>query len=133
MIVNTQLSYKPFPSGLLPDPVKVFVRTAARALGCDQSFVALPLLSAVAAVIGNTRRIMLKRGWSEPAVIWTATIGESGSVKSPAFDCALEYIRAIQHREFVHHDEAMQLHEAEQLAYERDFQTWKRSKTTDPP
>ncbi len=125
--------FKSLPTSLLPDPLKCFVRTAARALGCDQSFVALPLLSAVAAVIGNTRRIMLKRDWSEPAVIWTGVIGESGSVKSPAFDCALKYIRAIQHREFVHHDEAMQLHEAEQLAYERDLQAWRRSKSSDPP
>jgi len=109
--------YKAFPSGLLPDPLKTLCRTAARAHGCDQSFVALPLLSAVAAVIGNTRRIMLKRSWSEPAVIWTGTIGESGSIKTPAFDCAMKYIRAIQHREFVHHDEAMQVYEAEQ-------QTW---------
>ena len=130
---HVPLKYKPFPSGLLPEPLKGFVRTAARALGCDQAFVALPLLSAVAGVIGNTRRIALKRGWSEPAIIWTATMGESGSVKSPAFDCAMKYVRDIQHREFVRHDEAMQLHEPDQLAYERDLQAWKRSKASDPP
>jgi len=54
--------YRPFPIDALPEPISAFVAEAARAIGCDESYVALPLLASVAAAIGNTRRIQLKRG-----------------------------------------------------------------------
>src|SRR5262249_15497742 len=38
-----------------------------------------------------TRTIRLKRGWEEPCVVWTAVVGDSGTLKSPA------YIRAVSH------------------------------------
>src|SRR5262249_48006894 len=46
---------------------------------------ALPALAAVASAIGNTRTIGLKRGWHEPSVVWSAIVGDSGTLKSPAY------------------------------------------------
>ena len=76
-------SWEPFPTHLLPYPLSDYVRAGAAAINCDESFVALPLLCSVAGAIGNTRRVKIKRTWSEPAVLWGATVGESGSAKSP--------------------------------------------------
>ena len=56
--------YTPFPVELLPEPIGGYVQEAARSIHCDPSYVALPLLSAIGAAIGNTRRIVLKRGAS---------------------------------------------------------------------
>ena len=53
--------YTPFPVELLPEPIGGYVQEAAHSIHCDPSYVALPLLSAIGAAIGNTRRIVLKR------------------------------------------------------------------------
>jgi hypothetical protein len=82
--------YQPFPVELLPEPIASFVRQLAVALGCDASYPALPALAVAASAIGNTRTLMLKRGWREPAVIWAATVGDSGTLKSPALAPVIE-------------------------------------------
>ena len=79
-------TFRPFPLAALPEPIRSYVDAGAAAVGCDPSFVALPMLSMLAGAVGNSRRILLKKGWSgwsEPCIIWTAIIGESGTTKSP--------------------------------------------------
>src|SRR5262249_43493926 len=63
-------AYQSFPLEALPEPVRAYVDASAAAIGCDHSYVALPMLSTLAAAIGNTRRALLKPGWSEPAIVW---------------------------------------------------------------
>jgi hypothetical protein len=89
----------PFPVGILPPVVCRFVACAARTIGCDPSQVAAPLLTAMAAAIGNTHRIELKAGWTEPPVLWMAIVGESGTHKTPAFKAALGPLKAAEARE----------------------------------
>ena len=127
--------YKPFPTNALPEPVRSFVTTSAKAVGCDPSYIALPMLSALASAIGNTRRIQLKRGWTEPPIIWTATIGESGTLKTPAFKLAMKPIRDLQGDALKRHAEEQAEYEGELLRYEKALATWKRSKAgdDDPP
>ena len=64
------LRHEPYPVDALPEPLCGFVRAGAKAIGCDPSYVALPLLTVLAAAIGGTRRLLLKRGWSAPAILW---------------------------------------------------------------
>ena len=52
--------FQPFPTEALPEPIRGFVEAGATAIGCDPSYLVLPLLSAVAAAIGNTRSRRLK-------------------------------------------------------------------------
>ncbi len=52
------------------------------------SYIFLPLLCAIASAIGNSRSILLKRGFIQPPIIWSAFIGRSGSRKSPALTAA---------------------------------------------
>lgn len=86
----------PFPVAALPAPMRQLVDEGAMAIGCAPSFIALPLLSAGAAAIGGTHAIELKAGWREPCIIWTAIVGDSGSMKTPAFKLVMDPIRAIQ-------------------------------------
>ena len=48
--------FAPFPVDALPQPVRGFVAAGARAIGCDASYVAMPLMTGLASAIGNTRR-----------------------------------------------------------------------------
>src|SRR5262249_11002289 len=85
--------------------VRAFVVQGADAMGCDQSYLALPALSVIASLIGNSRTIRLKRGWHEPAVIWTAIVGDSGTLKSPAVGAVAGPLYRLQEqliREFKH-------------------------------
>ena len=91
-----EVSAKPFPVDTLPEPLSGLVRAGSKALGCDPSYIALPLLAGLASAVGATRRIRLKSDWVEPCVLWAAIVGESGTLKSPAMSLALEPLRRLQ-------------------------------------
>src|SRR5262249_32658209 len=118
------IKWQSFPAQSLPEPLQSYVRAAAQAIGCDESYVALPLLAALAAAVGNTCRIQLKRGWTEPAVIWTVIIGESGTLKSPGMDAPLRPIRKRQAEAWQRHQNAVTEYEHLQLTYKADAAEW---------
>ena len=132
---DDDLAYRPFPVTTMPEPIRGFVHAGARAIGCDPSYLALPLLTAIAAAIGNTRRLELKRGWSAPPIIWGAIVGESGTAKTPAFKLVMRPIRERQRKALDRYMEAMKEFEIELARWEKDYGAWKRSKnaTGDPP
>ncbi|HQA44935.1 MAG TPA: DUF3987 domain-containing protein [Phycisphaerae bacterium] len=123
----------PFPVNALPEPVRSFVSKAAVAIGCDASFIALPLLAGLASAIGTTRRIALKRGWTEPAIVWAVVVGDSGTLKSPAIELALRPIRKRQRDAMRRHGVAMETYVIELAQYERELADWKRSKAQGEP
>ena len=88
--------WKPFPIEALPEPVRTYVRRSAAAIGVDRAYIATALLPALAAAIGNSRQIILKRGWVEPSVLWGVLVGDSGTLKSPSIDAAVKYVRKRQ-------------------------------------
>jgi len=120
------LTRQPFPVEALPEPIRSFVAKGARAIGCDPSYVALPLLAALAAAIGNTRRIQLKRGWTEPAIVWAAIVGESGTLKTPAFKLVMQPIRDMQAHKLKEYQAACEQYERDVLQYEAELTAWKR-------
>ncbi len=128
-------SYSEFPVDALPEPCRQFVDEATAAIGCDPSYVGVPLLAVLGGCIGNSAVVELKPGWWEPSVIWAAVIGESGTTKSPAFDTVtkpiyeaqLDMVREHQHA-LCEYQQAMALHAA-------DFAAWKGNgrKQGEPP
>jgi hypothetical protein len=88
--------FQPFPVESLPQPVQQFVTAQANSLNCDTSAVALPVLSVLASAIGGTRRIELKRGWSEPAILWTALVNEGPSPHEAIIAAAIVPLQARQ-------------------------------------
>jgi hypothetical protein len=129
------LAYRPFPVDALPEPIRGFVDAGARAIGCHLSYLALPLLTAIAAAIGNTRRLELKLCWSAPPILWGAIVGESGTAKSPAFKLVMRPVRERQRKALERHAEAMKQYEADLALWEKDMAAWKREKdkTNDTP
>ena len=121
--------FKPFPVDVLPEPIRSFIVDGAKSMGCDASFVALPLLAVCATAIGNRRRIQLKQGWTEPSILWLLTVGESGAMKTPPFKLALEAIRKAQGKMFLKYESDLKLWESETLDYEAEMTIWKRLRT----
>ena len=132
---NDADSFQPFPVNALPQLVRRFVPQGAKAIGCDSSYLALPLITALASAIGTTRRLELKRGWYAPSIIWAFLIGESGSMKTPAFKLVMKPIYDRQRKAFERHNEAMKRYEAELAIWEKCNSGWKRNKnaTGEPP
>ena len=116
--------FTPFPTRTLPAVLADFIEECAAAMGCDESYIALPLLAAAASAIGNTRRIKLKNAWNEPAVLWCAVVGDSGTLKSPAIDAATKPVRRRQQRLLKEHAAARAEHESER-------QRWKAKPKAD--
>ena len=116
--VEPPAAYAPFPVDAVPEPGRALVIHGAESIGCDPALVALPLLAATAGAIGNARRIMLKRGWSEPAVLWAVSVAMSGDKKSPAFELGVNGLMQLEERAFAGFRAAVE-------EYKRSVQSWK--------
>lgn len=129
------LAFHPFPVDALPEPIRGFVDDGARAIGCDPSYLALPLLTSIAAAIANTRRLELKRGWSAPPILWGAIVGESGTAKTPAFRLVMRPVRERQRKALERYSDAAKEYEADLARWEKAMVAWKREKdtTSEPP
>ncbi len=119
----------PFPVGALPPVVAEYVQAVAAALPCAAETVALPLLATIASAIGNSRRISLKTSWTEPSVIWTATILASGKLKSPAHEKAVQFLTRRQQKLIAKHNLELRRYESELEDYEAEKSRRKKSKT----
>ena len=127
--------WRPFPTRALPRAAAALVEEAGRAIGCDEAFVALPLLAVLGSAIGTTRRVGLKSGWTPLPIVWPVTVAESGSAKSPAADVSLDHVREREDRLQEEYIEELAAYENEVEAYEKARNAWRRSKHADedPP
>lgn len=121
------ISWKPFPTHVLPQRLSQFVTEIAGALGCDPSLVALPALSVLASCIGNSRTISLKRTWTEPCVIWSATIAPPSSLKSPAWSAACAPLQRRQQDHLARFREQLAEYERLLQMYEAECAEWKKT------
>jgi len=118
-------AYKAFPTHLLPHPLCQFVTEVSASIGCDPSFVALPLLSALAAAIGDARKLQAKKDWIVPAILWTAFVGESGTAKSPALRAVMKYSRQWQELHRQNYEQLRKQYDIEFDAFESELKRWK--------
>jgi hypothetical protein len=107
--------------------VERFIAEAAEALGCDHAFIALPLMASLASAVGNSRRIRLKRSWAEPLVLWCVVIGDSGTLKSPAFDLALRPVRRRQQQAMKEFGRAQAEYALAKEEYDAALKVWRRA------
>lgn len=128
-------AWRPCPTRAMPKAVSTLIEESARSIGCDEAFVALPLLAVLGSAIGTTRRVELKPGWRALPIVWPVTVAESGSQKSPAADVSLDHVREREDRL---HDEYLaefSTFEIEAEDYEKSRSAWRHSKKADelPP
>jgi hypothetical protein len=132
--------YQPFPVDALPKPLAEFVQQGALSLGCDPAFVALPAWAVLGSVIGNSRSIRLKRTWWEPPVFWCAIVGDSGTLKSPAWTMCLSPLFALDAERRAQfkcakaaYNEQLQQHKEKKKAYAEEKRKGTGLDPGDPP
>jgi len=121
---------------MLPEPIRGFVGAGSKALGVDPSYLGTAVLPVLAAAVGNAAVIRLKPGWTEPCVVWAALVGESGTLKSPALDLAMNPAKRRQAQAIAEHEEAEKGYERDKALHEADRKAWMskgRAKNEPPP
>jgi len=123
-----------FPLYALPVVLRPFVETGAEAIQCPPDFVAVPLLTALGAVIGRTYVIEVKPGWQEPTALWTVVVGRPGTAKSPALRLATKPLSTLQRKLAEEHAIQMDIYDVEAKHHKKDFKRWERDqKSADNP
>lgn len=122
---ETPREFKPLHPELFPEPARSFIRSASEALGVDTTFIAAPLLSALAGAIGNARVVQVKNGWTEPAVVWTAIVGQSGALKTPSINAVLKPLHTHQLADLARFQDEMKEYESAKQVFDLDLKAWK--------
>ena len=128
--------YESIPTDCFPSVLEDFIVHTSQTIGCDPSFVAMPVLSVVASLIGMTRELFFNSDYRVPSILWTAVIGESGTGKSPGFKAAMKPLFRLQAIAEQKNREALDLFDREMMSYESELKTWnhklKKSETIPP-
>lgn len=96
-----------FPVDVLPSMLRALVVEGAAAMGVDPAFFGAPMLAVLAGAIGASRQVVVRAGWTEPAILWVAIIGPSGCGKSAPLDVLLRPVR--EHDSELQHQNALAL------------------------
>jgi hypothetical protein len=118
----------PFPVDALPMVARQFVSEGAAAIGCDASFLTLPLLTMAGAALGANRWLEVKPGWRVPPILWSAIIGRSGTNKSPALNLISGLLVPVMKQWRDQYRIAMEGDHEAGLQYEKRVQAWSRKK-----
>jgi Protein of unknown function (DUF3987) len=81
---------------VFPQKIGTFLELSAHGAGVMVDHVAVPMLAIASGLIGTARRVAPSRSWSEPCTMWTATIGYSGTGKTPGLDVTKRTLSNIE-------------------------------------
>lgn len=109
----------PFPIDALPEEFRVFVEHVSRLKVCPPEFVAVPLLVASGAMLGNVVGLVLNSSWIERPQIFAAIVGPPGAKKSPAITAALAPVRGIQQKLGDQYMKALTRYRAEKARWDK--------------
>lgn len=130
-----ELDWIPFPTHLLPEPLRTLVVEGAKSIHCDETFVAMPGLAVCAGAIGATRTAQIKRDWVVPSILWCVVVSPSGATKSVGRELVLAPLDARQKRALRDYEQELREFGPLEAEYERDLAQWKKNKKSEglPP
>lgn len=134
--INTALApVAPFELDLLPDKFKPYVRDVSELMQTPPDFVAVSLMVAAGATLGNAWAIAPKAhdvSWKMPPVLWGGVVGRPGSMKSPAMAKALAPLRPIEQALASQHQQKMQQYDLDKLVYDAQYALAKKALSKNP-
>jgi len=117
--------YRPFPVASLPRGLREYVEAVGKWADADPAFAALPALTVAGAAIGLAVCASPKRKFEEPPLLWSCTVADSGTGKSPCLKPSADMAIAIDRRLRTRFQDARK-------KYETDLQAWKDADPQDP-
>ena len=91
--VNKEETLNKFPVDVFPEAIQEIIKSTNECLNYPIDFIGASLLFAVSVAIGNTREIMVKKGYKSTAVLYMSIVGSPGSGKSHPLHWALKPIK----------------------------------------
>ena len=125
-LCHKQDDYESIPTDCFPRVLSQFIEHVSQTIGCDPSFVAMPLLSIVGSMIGMTRELFYNTEYRVPPILWTAVIGESGTGKSPGFKAAMRPLHRLQTIAEQQNTELITNYDRDVITYETEIKDWIR-------
>ncbi|MBF0291004.1 MAG: DUF3987 domain-containing protein [Nitrospinae bacterium] len=97
-IDNNLAPVDPLTAEMLPEPIRAFVLDVSHRMQCPPEYVAVPLIIAIASIIGPRVAILPKCNddWQVSSNLWGGIVGIPGSLKSPALSEALQFIKQLE-------------------------------------
>jgi hypothetical protein len=87
----------PFPLEVLEPPsLQDLVQRAAHGAGCSIDHVAMPMIGVAGGLVGTSRRVRPANSWSEPLTNWPATVGLSGTGKTPGLGVSKRAVDEVE-------------------------------------
>lgn len=80
----------PFPLDVLPRKMREIIDEANTTLGFPKDYLAMSMLTAVAAAVGNTHNAEHMVGWQEYCILFVALVGRPGANKSHPLSFAMQ-------------------------------------------
>lgn len=114
-----------FPIHALPQPLQKFCIEVANAIECPIDFVATPLLTVTGGIIGNNKKIEIKRSWQQSSALYSAVVASPGSGKSPALTQVTKLLDVIEKENNQLNNNRQQQYEHDMAEYEAKLQQWK--------
>jgi len=124
---------KSFPLEILPKAIRLYVKEAAKAIGCPVEFIALPVLGSCASVIGNARVLRIKRRWKEPAIFWLLLVGEPSTKKSPALQEGIFPLVDLEMGYKDEHAERLEDYSEKMREHRKEVRAARKAGETEPP
>jgi hypothetical protein len=129
-----------FPLQIFSSDIREWIKRSAHGAGVTVDHVAIPLLGIASGLIGTARRVRASNSWSEPCTVWVATIGYSGTGKTPGIDVSKRALDDVeQNREAeitklrLEHEERAEKARAELKAWKQAVQEAVAAKQPVPP
>jgi len=119
----------PFPLEVFPSEVQDALKEIAKSVSCPVDFVGVPFLTLAGTAIGRTRELVISSSWAESPIIFSATVGVSGSGKTPALNLISSYFRKRQHELANEYKESYKQYKLHFDIYEKQHREWLKDDT----
>ena len=130
------LSVPIFTADLLPDALAPAAFDQADRLQCPVEYLAVSMLAACGAVVGNKVGIFPKahdESWEVYPALWGGLVGDPGTKKTPAMQAGLKPLSHLEDLATQAYAQAMQDHDQEQRLFQSRLAAWEKNKAVPKP
>lgn len=115
----------------LPDALKNAVVDLAERLQCPPDYLAVAMLSAAGAVVGNKVGIFPyanDESWEVYPALWGGIVGDPGSKKTPSLQSAHKPLQHLESQASQKYAQDMQAHKQAMQSHEKTIEAWSKNK-----
>ena len=99
-----------FPLDIFPSDIQYYILECNKKLDANIDYMGCSLLWLISVCVGNTYEIEVKKGWTEPAVIWLAVVGRAGIGKTPSIDNIIKPLNVLNFKEIKRYSDQMEVY-----------------------